>query len=120
MVVFMLLARIDVASADEAIVPKSDVQFGGQCTEGLAEGKHVMTKCATQWTDKDGKVCCFSGEDAKKSFLENPNDKTGRELKLEFVDTHQPVRQLDDDGHYFACTDFRVVGTKDQIYDIDF
>ncbi len=47
------------------------------------------------------------------------DDKTGKELQLEFVDTHQPVRQLDD-GHYFACTDFRVVGTKDQIYDIDF
>jgi len=30
MAVFMLLARIDVASADEAIAPKSDVQFGGQ------------------------------------------------------------------------------------------
>ena len=47
------------------------------------------------------------------------DDKTGKELDLEFIDTHQPVRQLDD-GHYFACTDFRVVGTKDQIYDIDF
>ena len=32
----------------------------------------------------------------------------------------KPVRQLDDNGHYFACTDFRAVGTKDQIYDIDF
>jgi YHS domain-containing protein len=48
------------------------------------------------------------------------DDKTGKELTLEFVDTHQPVRQLDNDGHYFACTDFRMVGTKDQIYDIDF
>jgi YHS domain-containing protein len=48
------------------------------------------------------------------------DDKTGQELQLEFIDTHQPVRQLDADGHYFACTDFRVVGTKDQIYDIDF
>jgi YHS domain-containing protein len=48
------------------------------------------------------------------------DDKTGKELSLEFIDTHQPVRQLDNDGHYFACTDFRVVGTKDQIYDIDF
>jgi YHS domain-containing protein len=48
------------------------------------------------------------------------DDKTGKELELQFVDTHQPVRQLDADGHYFACTDFRVVGTKDQIYDIDF
>ena len=48
------------------------------------------------------------------------DDKTGQELNLEFIDTHQPIRQLDENGHYFACTDFRVVGTKDQIYDIDF
>jgi hypothetical protein len=48
------------------------------------------------------------------------DDKTGKMLELEFVDTHQPVRQLDNDGHYFACTDFRVVGTKNEIYDIDF
>jgi hypothetical protein len=48
------------------------------------------------------------------------DDKTGKMLDLEFVDTHQPIRQLDENGHFFACTDFRVVGTKDQIYDIDF
>jgi hypothetical protein len=48
------------------------------------------------------------------------DDKTGKVLDLQFVDTHQPVRQLDDNGHYFACTDFRAVGTKDQIYDVDF
>ena len=298
MTVFILFLTVNVASAHEAVTPTSDVQFGGQCTEGLAEGKHVMTECATRWTDKDRKVYCFSGEGAKKSFLENPtenvqrarefiaassvetteksmqdfsntdaealvrqsiaekskanggsfpfddplngdhlqlalddidftrtidgygffpdvkfhdqrdsqrnylidfwvaptdgqlqiqeiriykeplrvdgkwilmarqpipwwwipasehpghlatkrgwevmsaverhavqerlknggvfmlkDDKTGQELKLEFVDTHQPVRQLDNDGHYFACADFRVVGTKDQIYDIDF
>ncbi len=295
--VLMLLAGVDAAYAAEAAAP-SDVQFGGQCAESLAEGKHVMTQCTTRWMDKDGKVYCFSDENEKKSFLENPtehlqrarafiaannvesteaamqaftgsdaealvrqyladqtkaggtfayddplngehlklvlddidftrtidgygffpdvkfhdernaqrnylidfwvtpneggqlqiqeiriykepllveqkwttmarqpipwwwipasehpghlatkrswevmsaveqhalserarnggvfkltDDKTGQELKLEFVDTHQPVRQLDNDGHYFACTDFRVVGTKDQIYDIDF
>ena len=55
-----------------------------------------------------------------KGVFKIKDDKTGQELALEFVDTHQPVRQLDNDGHYFACTDFRVVGTKDQIYDIDF
>ena len=48
------------------------------------------------------------------------DDKTGKVLDLQFIDTHQPVRQLDDNGHYFACTDFRAVGTKDQIYDVDF
>ncbi len=48
------------------------------------------------------------------------DDKSGQDLALRFVDTHQPIRKLDEDGHYFACTDFRVAGTRDQIYDIDF
>lgn len=48
------------------------------------------------------------------------DDKTGKTLDLQFVDTHQPIRQLDNDGHFFACTDFRAAGTKDQIYDVDF
>ncbi len=52
--------------------------------------------------------------------FELKDDKTGKVLRLKFVDTHQPIRQLDGNGHYFACTDFRVVGTKHQIYDIDF
>jgi YHS domain-containing protein len=292
---FLLLAASQSASAAAQAPP---VQFGGQCTEGLADGRHVMTDCSVTWTDTDGKVYCYSSEAAKKSFLEDPSanvqrarefiaassvestekamqdfsgsdaealvkatiaartkanngifllddalngehlkliyddvdftrtidgygffpdvkfhdqqdaqkkylidfwvlpeqgqltvqevriykepfkadgkwttmarqpvpwwwipasehpghlatkrgwevmsaveqdatqeslknggvfklkdDKTGEILNLEFVDTHQPVRQLDNDGHYFACTDFRVVGTKDQIYDIDF
>ncbi len=289
----------DTPPSSPVQTPSSQVQFGGQCAEALAEGRHVMTKCAITWTDKDGKVYCFNSDAAKKSFLENPDanlqkardffaassvestgqamqsfdssdaetlvkglieektkanggvfpyedplngaqlklvfdgidftrtidgygffpdvkfhdaadpqkrylidfwvapgadaklkvqeiriykeplksdgswvlmarspvpwwwipasehpgkmatkrswevmsaveggalsaqaknngvfelqdDKTGKVLKLEFVDTHQPIRQLDENGHYFACTDFRVVGTKDQIYDIDF
>ncbi len=52
--------------------------------------------------------------------FELKDDKTGQTLKLEFVDTHQPIRKLDSAGHFFACTDFRAAGTKDQIYDIDF
>jgi YHS domain-containing protein len=291
----LLLAT--AAHAADATPATAQPEFGGQCTEALAEGRHVNTDCSSAWTDKDGKTYCFSGDAAKKSFLENPtenlqrarafmaagnvestekamqeftgtdaetvvkalidntlkanngifplddprngdhlkltyddvdftrtidgygffpdvkfhdsrdaqkkylidfwvipesgklqvqetriykeplnsdgkwitmarqpipwwwipasehpghlatkrgwevmsaveqnavqqslknngvfklkDDKTGKELQLEFVDTHQPVRQLDD-GQYFACTDFRVVGTKDQIYDIDF
>jgi YHS domain-containing protein len=286
------------AMAAAPTAPPTQTEFGGQCVEALAEGKHVATNCTTTWTDKDGKTYCFSNDGAKKTFLENPadnlqrarsfiaasnvestekamqdftgtdaetlvketinktlkannglfpfedplngdhlklsyddvdftrtidgygffpdvkfhdsqdaqkkylidfwvipvngvlqvqetriykeplksdgkwttmarqpipwwwipasehpghlatkrgwevmsaveqdavkeslknngvfkikDDKTGKDLELEFVDTHQPVRQLDDNGHYFACTDFRVVGTKDQIYDIDF
>jgi hypothetical protein len=50
------LAGINSATAAEAMTPTSQVQFGGQCTEGLAEGRHVMTNCTTTWTDKDGKM----------------------------------------------------------------
>jgi YHS domain-containing protein len=284
-------------AADPAASSNPQVQFGGECTEGLSQGQHVATNCAITWTDKDGKVYCFSSEGAKKAFLANPqanlekardfmaastvqsteqamqnfsssdaetvvkqaieanlkvngglfalqdpldtaqlklaydgidftrtidgygffpdvkfhdpadaskrwlidfwvapadgllkvqetriykaplqsegkwvlmardpipwwwipasehpghlatkrgwevmsaveqgalkeqaknngifklkDDKTGKVLELQFIDTHQPIRQLDD-GQYFACTDFRAAGTKDQIYDIDF
>ncbi len=300
-VLLLALPLARTAAADPTASPAQTpaTQFGGQCTEGLAQGQHVTTNCAITWTDKDGKVYCFSSAAAKKTFLEDPqtnlqkardfsaasnvesteqamqsfdssdaealvkglieektkangglfpyedplsgeqlklsfdgidftrtidgygffpdvkfhdaadaqkrylidfwvapgadaklkvqeiriykeplksegswvlsarspipwwwipasehpgkmaakrswevmsaveggalraqatnngvfelkDDKTGKVLKLEFVDTHQPIRQLDENGHYFACTDFRVVGTKDQIYDIDF
>jgi len=290
-----LLAFGSVFAADVAISPDK-AEFGGQCAEGLAEGKHVTTDCSITWKDKDGKVYCFSSPDAKAAFLKSPDeslerarafiaagnvqtteqamenfdsndaqklvdneikaklkangglfpiedaltgeqlklaydgvdftrtldgygyfpdvkfhdpadaqkkylidfwvvpvngalaiqetriysapkqvegawrlvarepvpwwwipasehpgkmaqkrgwevmsaveqnaladadkdgvfrlkdDQTGKTLDLKFIDTHQPVRQLDD-GTYFACTDFRAAGTKDQIYDIDF
>ena len=66
----LLLASLPLSHALAADNPP---EFGGQCAEGLAEGKHVMTNCAITWTDKDGKVYCFSSEAAKKSFLENPS-----------------------------------------------
>jgi YHS domain-containing protein len=288
----------DTPPSAASSAPAPAVQFGGQCAEGLAQGRHVVTNCAITWTDKDGKVYCFSNESARKAFLENPgqnlqkardfvaassvdstekamqyfdssdaetvvkrlidakatadngvftledplngaklkltfdgidftrtidgygffpdvkfhdqsdaqkrylidfwvapaegalkvqeiriykepvktdgnwtltarspvpwwwipasehpghlankrgwevmsaveqgalaeetknngifklkDDKTGKVLELQFIDTHQPIRQLDDNGHYFACTDFRAVGTQDQIYDVDF
>ena len=48
------------------------------------------------------------------------DDKTGETMPLEFVEIHQPVRHLKKDGEYFACTDFRKPGSKDEYYDIDF
>ncbi len=61
----------DVVSPDKA-------EFGGQCTEGLAEGKHVMTDCSVNWKDKDGKVYCFSNDAAKAAFLKNPAESLDR------------------------------------------
>lgn len=48
------------------------------------------------------------------------DDKTGEAVPLEFVEMHLPVRRLKADGQYFACTDFRKPGSKDEYYDIDF
>jgi len=55
-----------------ADTPAAAAEFGGQCVEGLSQGRHIMTKCAVAWADKDGKTYCFNSEDSKKSFLENP------------------------------------------------
>jgi len=52
--------------------------------------------------------------------LEIKDDKTGETVPLEFIEMHQPVRHLKKDGQYFACTDFRKPGSKDEYYDIDF
>jgi hypothetical protein len=56
----------------------------------------------------------------KNGVLSLKDDKTGEELALKFVNIHQPVRRLKDDGQYFVCTDFRKTGANDQFYDIDF
>ena len=48
------------------------------------------------------------------------DEETGETVQLEYIGIHQPVRKLSDDGRFFACTDFRRVGTENEYYDIDF
>ena len=66
------------ANAADAPVSPASAEFGGQCTEGLAEGKHVMTDCSVNWKDKDGKVYCFATDAAKTAFLKNPAEALDR------------------------------------------
>ena len=72
-----LLCAVMPPLAHAAAVP-SEPQFGGQCAEALAEGRHVATTCTITWTDKDGKTYCFNNDGAKKSFLENPTEHLQR------------------------------------------
>ena len=44
---------------------------------------------------------------------------TSQSLTLTFSEIHDPVRQIGNDT-YFACTDFKVDGAPEKIYDIDF
>jgi YHS domain-containing protein len=76
--VALSLAMPDGAHAADAAAAPAQAQFGGQCTEALAEGRHVMTTCTSTWTDKDGKTYCFSNDGAKKSFLESPVENLQR------------------------------------------
>ena len=55
-----------------------------------------------------------------KGHLSIKDEKTGEAVDLEFVEMHQPIRKLKADGQYFACTDFRKPGSKDEYYDVDF
>ena len=55
-----------------------------------------------------------------KGAISLKDEKTGETVPLEFVEMHQPIRRLKKDGKYFACTDFRKVGSTDEYYDIDF
>ena len=68
---------LSVAFAADTVSPDK-AEFGGQCAEGLAEGKHVMTDCSVHWKDKDGKTYCFSNDAAKAAFLKNPAESLDR------------------------------------------
>jgi len=56
----------------------------------------------------------------KDGALDIKDEETGETIPMEFVEMHQPIRRLKKDGQYFACTDFRKVGSKDEYYDVDF
>ncbi|HEV7489868.1 MAG TPA: hypothetical protein VGO25_03620, partial [Rhodanobacteraceae bacterium] len=77
-VLMCTLATAQRASAADAAISPDKAEFGGQCAEGLAEGKHVITDCSVNWTDKDGKVYCFSSDAAKTAFLKNPAESLER------------------------------------------
>ena len=77
LVALMLCMALAAHAADVPISP-AKAEFGGQCAEGLAEGKHVMTDCSVTWKDKDGKVYCFSNDAAKTAFLKNPAESLDR------------------------------------------
>ena len=68
----LLVLATATAVAAETAIPLSQAQFGGQCAEGLATGRHVMTDCSVTWKDKDGKLYCFKNEAAKAEFLKDP------------------------------------------------
>jgi YHS domain-containing protein len=46
-------------------------EFGGMCTQGLAEHQKVQTDCSINAT-YDGKTYCFGNQDAEVKFFKDP------------------------------------------------
>ena len=85
MLVLALLNGSAVAADKTPDASVAKAEFGGQCAEGLAVGRHVMTNCSVNWTDKDGKLYCFSNEAAKAGFLKDAPG-ISREMRREMID----------------------------------
>ena len=73
----------EAAAAPKAAAPApaaaaSEPEFGGQCAMSLAEGQSVATDCSVKWLGPDGKTYCFGDENAKKSFLKDPQGNLER------------------------------------------
>src|ERR1700704_44693 len=76
----VLLAGAVPAGAAAPAAGAAQPEFGGQCAMGLAEGRSITTDCSVTWTARDGKRYCFSSEQAKKQFLEDPQGNISRAL----------------------------------------
>lgn len=108
---------------------------GGQTTAMEHGGSPVQQQPEKQATTEQPseKVEAFTAEQIKAAMsqyitaktkegggvFKMHDDKTGQDLALEFVKIHDPVRKIEGKG-YFACTDFRVQGEPQKVYDLDF
>ena len=45
----------------------AEPEFGGYCAEGLVQHHLIKTDCKINWTSKEGKLYCFSNDDARPS-----------------------------------------------------
>jgi len=67
-----LAALVAVTFGCVANAATTNVQYKGQCAEGMAVGHYTATDCSTSWTAKNGKEYCFSSAAAKAAFLKSP------------------------------------------------
>jgi len=66
-------ASIPARAADQSSAT-IDGEFDNSDAMGLASGKMVKTDCSVNWKAPDDNVYCFSTEEAKATFLKNPDE----------------------------------------------
>ena len=68
----LLMALVLAAWVPVTVGADRAPEFDGLCAQGLAEGMRIKTTCEIHWVDEDGSRYCFTTEDARTVFLENP------------------------------------------------
>lgn len=66
-------------------------EFDGKCTTGLANGMQIQTKCEMN-TMFEGKTYCFSSQESKAKFLENPKMTVKKAAEF-YAKNAEPVRE---------------------------
>ena len=74
----LVAAALSLATMGTTLAMEPHGEFGESCAMGLASGQTVKTDCSVNWTDEDGRVYCFSSENSKASFLEDPKGNLAR------------------------------------------
>jgi hypothetical protein len=56
----------------------AEPEYGGQCAMGMAEGHKLATSCSVLWLGPNDKIYCFFNEEAKRRFLQAPQENLKR------------------------------------------
>lgn len=108
-------------------LPLSNV-FAGEHPGDEHAGKPATTQAEEHAGTPAPSFSALQIKEAMKAHIENAtkngvftihDPKTQKDLQLQFVRIHDPVRKIEGKG-YFACTDFEVIGVKGKLYDLDF
>ena len=69
--IFLTSALILGLSTINAQAANPEPEFEKACAMGLAAQQHIPTDCSVNWTAENGRVYCFSNEEAKAEFVKD-------------------------------------------------
>ncbi len=61
-----------LTSATWATAAEHEPEGGGHCAMSAANGSSLPTSCSVVWISPQDKLYCFSSENAKRLFLQDP------------------------------------------------
>jgi hypothetical protein len=97
-------------------------EHGGKSVGHKEHGGKSVTSSKKQITAKMIKAAINKHikSKSKKGHMLFKDSVTSKSFKFKFIKIHDPVRHMPEKKQYFACTDFHVVGSSKEVYDLDF